>query len=134
MRPEDVHKTAFQTHDEHYEFKVMSFGLTNAPSTLQVLQILKDNKLKVKESKYLWGQSRVEYIGHIISAAGVEVDPTKVQSMVQWQIPKTPKALRGFLGLMGYYHRFIANYDKIAAYYGKIAASLTSLLKKGEFR
>ncbi|XP_073009097.1 uncharacterized mitochondrial protein AtMg00860-like [Typha latifolia] len=91
----------------------------------EVLQILKDNELKVKESKCLWGQPRVEYC-QIISMVGAEDDPSKVQNMVQWQIPKTPKELRGFLGLMGYYHRFVANY-------GKIAAPLTSLLKKGEF-
>ncbi|XP_073001510.1 uncharacterized mitochondrial protein AtMg00860-like [Typha latifolia] len=92
----------------------------------EVLQILKDNELKVKKSKYLWGQPIVEYLGHIISVAGVEADPAKVQNMVRWQIPKTPKKLRGFLGLTGYCHRFIANY-------GKIAAPLTSLLKNGGF-
>ncbi|XP_073003535.1 uncharacterized mitochondrial protein AtMg00860-like [Typha latifolia] len=92
----------------------------------EVLQILKDNELKVKESKCLWGQPRVKYLGYIISAVGVEANLAKVQNMVQWQIPKTLKELRGFLGLTGYYRRFITNY-------GKIVAPLTSLLKKEEF-
>ena len=92
----------------------------------EVLEILRENELKVKMSKCLWAEPRVEYLGHIISAAGVEADPGKITSMVDWPTPKNPRELRGFLGLTGYYRRFVANY-------GKIAAPLTLLLRKGGF-
>jgi hypothetical protein len=93
----------------------------------EVLDILRQNQLKVKMSKCLWGESRVEYLGHIISAKGVEADPSKIKNMVDWPIPTNQRELRGFLGLTGYYRRFVANY-------GKIAAPLTSLLRKGGFQ
>jgi hypothetical protein len=68
----------------------------------------------------------VEYLGHIFGKDGVRVDPKKIESMQNWSCPKTIKSLRGFLGLTRYYRKFVKNY-------GKIAVSLTALLKKNAF-
>ncbi|RDX72803.1 Retrovirus-related Pol polyprotein from transposon 17.6, partial [Mucuna pruriens] len=86
MKKEDVQKTTFGTHEGHYEFLVMPFGLTNAPSTFQSLM----------NEKGIFGAEKVEYLGHVISAAGVEPDPKKVEAIQQWTAPKDIKGLRGF--------------------------------------
>jgi hypothetical protein len=90
----------------------------------QVFQILRQHKFYVKLSKCTFAQSAVEYLGHTISAEGVSTEPTKVQAVKQWPKPKNLKDLRGFLGLTGYYRRFIRHY-------GLISRPLSDLLKKG---
>lgn len=81
----------------------------------------------MKKSKCNFASFVVEYLCHIVSKDGVAVDPSKIQAMVEWPIPKTIKALQGFLGLTSYYSKFVWDY-------GKINASLTALLKKEAFR
>jgi len=90
----------------------------------QVFQILDNHQFLNKRSKCLFAQSFVEYLGHVISAAGVATDPTKVDAVLRWPQPETVKQLRGFLGLTGYYRKFIQHY-------GLLARPLTELLKKG---
>jgi hypothetical protein len=164
MHPEDVAKTTFCTHHDHFEFLVMAFGLTNAPPTFQalmngvlqdylrrfvlvffddiliyssswsehlhhvrvVLTMLRQHRLAVKQSKCVFGSQSVAYLGHVISASGVAMDPAKVEAVQAWSAPQTPRALRGFLGLAGYYRKFIRNY-------GIIAGPLTQVLKKEAF-
>jgi len=90
------------------------------------LDILRSNQLFAKRSKCRFGCTEVEYLGHIIFADGVSADPGKIKAMGDWPFPTTIKALRGFLGLTGYYRKFIHAY-------GSIAAPLTSMLKKNAF-
>jgi len=91
-----------------------------------VMQLLSDNHLPAKQSKCVFGQEEVEYLRYIVSAQGVRVDPTKIDAMKNWPHPQTLKSLRGFLGLTGYYCKFVKDY-------GKIVAPLTVMLKKDAF-
>lgn len=91
-----------------------------------MLEILRKNQLFVKKSKCSFGQQQLEYLGHVITGDGVKADPKKIQAMVEWPTPKTIKQLRGFLGLTGYYRRFVKGY-------GDISRPLTQLLKKNSF-
>jgi hypothetical protein len=72
-----------------------------------VLQLLKEKQLYAKPSKCFFGVKEVEYLGHTVSHEGFKVDPNKIKAMMDWPIPKTLKNLRGFLGLIGYYRKFV---------------------------
>jgi hypothetical protein len=66
-----------------------------------------------QESKCDFGDPKVKYLGHIVDKDGVYVDPKKIEAMKDWLCPKTFKSLKGFLGLTGYYHKFVQNYGKL---------------------
>jgi hypothetical protein len=93
-----------------------------------VLQKLRDNQLYAKYSKCEFWIDEVSFLGHIISNGGISVDPAKVKEIVAWSMPTTVTKVRSFLGLAGYYLRFIEGFSKIAK-------PMTSLLEKGrEFK
>ncbi|WVZ89383.1 LOW QUALITY PROTEIN: hypothetical protein U9M48_035798 [Paspalum notatum var. saurae] len=142
IRPSDIPKTAFTTKYGLFEYTVMSFGLTNAPAYFMqlmnsvfmdyldkfviifiddilvyskteaeheehlrlVLQRLREHRLYAKPSKC---ELRID-------EGGIAVDPRKVSAVVNWEIPRTPREIRGFLGLAGYYRRYIENFSKVA--------------------
>ncbi|KAF0930803.1 hypothetical protein E2562_035278 [Oryza meyeriana var. granulata] len=71
-----------------------------------VLTVLRQHRLFVKHSKCTFGVDSISYLGHIISEAGVAMDPAKVQAIHDWPQPRLARAVRGFLGLAGYYRKF----------------------------
>jgi ribonuclease HI len=90
-----------------------------------VLQKLRDNQLYAKFTKCEFWLDEVHFLGHVISKGGISVDPAKVTAIVDWKIPSTVSEVRSFLGLAGYYRRFIE-------WFSKIAKPMTSLLEKGK--
>jgi hypothetical protein len=164
MKEADIPKTAFRTHEGHYEFLFMPFGLCNSPSTFQslmnhvlhpflrhfvlvffddiliysktwtthlahvdrVLHLLSQHQIFLEQSKCAFGTLEVEYLGHLVGKADIRVDPKKIEAMQDWPHPKTHKSLHGFLGLIGYYRKFVKKY-------GKIVTPLIALLKNNSF-
>ena len=91
-----------------------------------VLDALQAHHLHLKRSKCSFGASSVTYLGHVISADGVAMDADKVAAVAAWPQPRSARGLRGFLGLAGYYRKFIQGF-------GVIAAPLTCLLHCNTF-
>jgi hypothetical protein len=89
-----------------------------------VLWCLRDHKLYAKFSKCEFWLDSVKFLGHTISKDGISVDPSKVQEVMDWKPPKSVHQIRSFLGLAGYYRRFIPDFSRIAK-------PMTELLKKG---
>ncbi|GKA23317.1 putative reverse transcriptase domain-containing protein [Tanacetum coccineum] len=90
-----------------------------------VLGLLKKEKLYAKFSKCEFWLREVQFLRHVINGDGIHVDPSKIEAVKNWKAPRTPTEVRSFLGLAGYYRRFIENFSKIAK-------SLTILTQKGK--
>jgi hypothetical protein len=79
-----------------------------------ILQRLRDHQLYAIFSKCAFWLNEVPFLGHVILAEGITVDPSKVQEVLDWKSPRSITQIRSFLGLVGYYRRFISNFSKIA--------------------
>ncbi|GJV33683.1 putative reverse transcriptase domain-containing protein [Tanacetum coccineum] len=90
-----------------------------------VLELLRKEKLYAKFSKCEFWLQEVHFLGHVVNQNGIHVDPSKIEAVKNWKAPTTPSEIRSFLGLAGYYRRFIANFSKIAK-------PLTSLTQKNQ--
>jgi hypothetical protein len=162
---EDIPKTAFTTRYGLFEYLVMLFGLTNAPTHFMylmnyvfmpeldkfvvvfiddiliysrsmeeheeylriVLQRLQDHQLYAKFSKCEFWIKEVPFLGHMVSPKGIVVDPGKVKEVLEWKPPTTVPEVRSFLGLAGYYRRFIPNFSKITKPITKFLKRETSI-------
>ncbi|GJY45039.1 putative nucleotidyltransferase, ribonuclease H [Tanacetum coccineum] len=140
VRDEDIPKTAFRTRYGHYEFQVMPFGLTNAPA---VFMDLMNRVCKPYLDKFvivfiddilIYSRNKEEHANHLRiilellkkeKFQGLHVDPAKIEAVKNWTSPTTPTKIRQFLGLAGYYRRFIKDFSKIAK-------SLTELTQKNK--
>jgi hypothetical protein len=163
IQESDIPKTTFHTWYGLYEYTVMSFRLTNAPTYFMYLmnkvfmeymdkfivvsiddilifskmeeehekhlrlelEKLRSNKLYTKFSKCEFWLTKVAFLGHVISAGGVSVDPGKVKHVLNWMPPTTASKIQSFLGLAGYYRQFIKDFSKIAK-------PMTKLLEKNK--
>lgn len=153
MHPEDREKTAFCTRYGLYQWRVMPFGLCNAPSTFErlmervlrglqwkvallylddvivfsstteqqlerlklVFDRIREANLQLKPKKCHLFQKEVSFLGHRVSAEGVATEEDKVKAVKEWPTPKSAKAIRSFLGLTGYYRKFVKDYADVAA-------------------
>jgi hypothetical protein len=145
IKEADIQKTAFVTRYGQYEFTVMPFRLTNAPTFFMnlmnkvfmeeldkfvivfnddiliysknredherhlriVLERLRANQLYAKLSKCEFWLDKIAFLGHILTTEGIEVDPSKVEAVSKWKQPSNVSEVRSFLGMAGYYRRFI---------------------------
>ncbi|TLX69919.1 hypothetical protein E9993_22690, partial [Labilibacter sediminis] len=89
----------------------------------EVLELLRQEKLYAKFSKCEFWLRQVQFLGHVVSGDGISVDPMKIEAIKNWEAPRNASEIRSFLGLAGYYRRFIKDFSKIAV-------PLTSLTRK----
>lgn len=158
----DIPKTAFRTPLGHFEFKVMPFGLCNAPASFQTmmdkvyaqeighfisvylddvliysstwadhmkhlaiaLTRLKEHRLYCREDKCSFAKTRTQYVGHVLSHNTISCQAAKIRAIQDWPELKDVRGIRRFLGLAGYYRKFVKDF-------ALIARPLTDLLRKG---
>ena len=153
VREADIPKAAFRTRYGYFEFTMMAFGLTNAPTAFMdlmnrvfqpyldqfvvvfpydiliysqsevehedhlriVLQLFRDHQLYVKFSKCEFWLTEEGFLGNVVSASDMSVDPGKVKAVMSWERPKSVFEIHSFFELAGYYRRFIEDFSRLAA-------------------
>ena len=88
------------------------------------VKLLREHKLYARFRKCDFYKDRIQYLGHIISEEGISVDPNKIEAIMNWTTPRNVTDVRSFMGLVGYYQRFIEGF-------AKVAHAITSLKNKG---
>ena len=106
------------------DYKLLNAVTIKNKYPLPRIDILFDQLFGAKFSKCDFWLKEVQFLGHIISDKGISVDPSKIQDVLDWQAPTSVPEIRSFLGLAGYYRRFVPEFSKIAR-------PMTELLKKG---
>jgi len=159
VHPDDCHKTAFIAPDGFYEYKVIPFGLANAPAAFMrmmqkilhphrrnaivylddvlifsktlaehkahvecVLRALRNARLRLSEPKCVFGTLETSFVGFRVNRYGIHTEEKKVKAVRDWAIPRTPTELRGFLGLAGYYQKFVPKFAQRAHLLHDLAA------------
>ncbi|KAG8498362.1 hypothetical protein CXB51_006995 [Gossypium anomalum] len=114
----DIPKSAFRTRYGHYEFLVMPFGLTNAPAVFMNMM----NRIfrQYLDRKCEFWLREVSFLGHVVSVSSIRVDPSKVSAIIDWRPPRNVTEVRSFLGLAGYYRRFVKGFSMIATLMTKL--------------
>ena len=79
-----------------------------------VLQVLREQQLYAKFSKCVFFKDKIQYLGHVVSKDRISVDPDKVKAIMEWPVPKNVSDIRSFMGITGYYLKFIKGFSKIA--------------------
>ena len=91
----------------------------------QVFDKLREHKLQASKGKCAFAQPQLQFLGHVISEKGLHPDPALVQAILDWPVPKTVKQIQSFLGLAGYYRKFIAHFSTIAAPISELTHGVT---------
>ncbi|MES9884702.1 MAG: RNase H-like domain-containing protein [Sedimenticola sp.] len=148
----DRPKMAFSSHKGLFHFKVLPYGLSNAPAVFErlmelvlrgltwerclcylddvivfgktfeealynlesVLQRFRTASLKLKPSKCALFQTQVSFLGHVVSESGISCDPKKIVTITNWPVPTNISEVKSFLGLVGYYRRFVPDFSTVA--------------------
>jgi len=147
IHPDDFHKTAFIAPEGFYEYKVIPFGLANAPAAFMrlmhqilrphrrhaivylddvliisktlaehkahvdaVLQAIHRARLRLSDPKCIFGALETSFVGFKVNRYGIHTEEKKVAAVREWPVPHSPSALRSFLGLAGYYRKFVTKF------------------------